>query len=330
VRTNKYATAGGQTKLGPLQTILASVAPILASSSSLQEDNGNFYAGLPALLLSTLLAPLTLLAAPASASVSADPLVEAEMLNDFHIIFDLMAFLGPAKSPVRLAAIIARIMSMAADYIPDHHILPEELAFQMFMLGFGTIGLARTALPSALALLSPSKDVSLRDRKVYTALFGPLGMNWNQYKALRDFALDWETVEPGQLIHDEHNDTIANNNQYIYWLYSGRVIVSSKGKVLFDKKANSTSFRQDIGKRLLGEDCLLHCVGTECSLEGNFEEAFPSTTAKAGPEGATLLRIHKRNLDVLMQITDEEFKEPMRKLLFRGFKDKLAARMAEA
>jgi hypothetical protein len=63
------------------------------------------------------------------------PDIEAEVLADVSHALDLSGFFSRCKSRLRLFSIVGRIFSIYADYLPDHTILPEELAVQLFFLG---------------------------------------------------------------------------------------------------------------------------------------------------------------------------------------------------
>jgi hypothetical protein len=298
-------------------------------------------------------------------SLLSSPLVEAEVLNDMALTLDLAAFFGPAKLVIRAAAVLSRIAAMAADYVPDHFVHPEEMVFQCFMLGLAWMALVKSAMPVILSVMAG--NITLRDGKAFSLLFGPAGMTWPQYKALSVTALDWVKVESGEIITSdelsspEPQDAIDNDNridEYIYWLYAGQTIIESQGKILHNVTrvvgGSTISLKQDAGRGLLGEIRLLrHMQAKErggrfgkrkaknqkedrdtYNKDKDHEEtsttkSYPRTTVKAGDAGATLLRIHTSNLVMLMD-QDVELAHAVRSILFQGMHDKLAARLEES
>jgi hypothetical protein len=283
-------------------------------------------------------------------SLLSSPLIEAEVLNDMaHLTLDLASFFGPARLAIRAAAVLGRMAVMGADYLPDHSMLPEELVFQFFMLGLAWMALVKSAMPVVLSVMA--SNITLRDGKAFSLLFGPAGMTWPQYKALSVTALDWVKVEPGETVTSDELSSPDDVDEYIYWLYAGETVVESQGKVLHNVKravgGTTTSLKEDAGRGLLGEMRLLRHMQAK-DRGGPFSKrkaknhnkdkehedttstkSYPRTTVKAGDAGATLLRIHTSNLVMLMD-HDVDLAHSVRSLLFRGMHDKLAARLEES
>jgi hypothetical protein len=293
-------------------------------------------------------------------SLLSSPLIEAEVLNDMALTLDLARFFGPANLTIRVAAVLGRIAAMGADYLPDHFMNTEELVFQCFMLGLAWMALVKSAMPVVLSIIA--SNITLRDGKAFSLLFGPAGMTWPQYKTLSATTLDWVTVEPGEIVtSDELSslDTISADNhidKYIYWLYAGETVVESQGKNLHNVTrsvgGSTTSLKQDAGCGLLGEMRLLRYMqGKERGgrldkrkaksnnrdiikkdkdrLVSTTTKPYTRTTVKAGDAGATLLRIHTSNLVMLMD-QDVDLAHSVRSLLFHGMHAKLAARLEES
>ena len=262
---------------------------------------------------------------------AADPNVEAAVFNDLaHVSLDLITLLGPATILIRTAAVLGRLFAMAADYIPDHTVLPGELLFQTFMLGIAWFALVKAAMP--LALSKVAAKVSVRDGKAFSALFRPAGLQWEQYKALSVYSLDWVTVPAGAEIdstEQQQQQQDGNKNDYVYWLYSGEVSVTSQGRELYHvSRYHSKQKPSDAGAGLWGESSLF--VGG-CSKkdkkDAKKKESLPPTTLKAAGEGATLLRMHRPHLTQLMD-SDPDLAESMRTLVFQGMQAKLAAQLS--
>jgi hypothetical protein len=126
--------------------------------------------------------------------------VEAQLLNDMsHLGIDLAGFFIPSLLALRVAAIAGRVCTMAADYIPDHTIVPEELLFQISMLTIGCLGLMKAALIPMAAAAYSARSVSIRDGRAYNMLFQPAGTSWSHYKALSVCGvLDWISLQSGE------------------------------------------------------------------------------------------------------------------------------------
>jgi hypothetical protein len=283
-------------------------------------------------------------------SLLSSPLIEAEVLNDMaHLTLDLASFFGPVSLAIRAAAVLGRIAAMGADYMPDHSMCPEELVYQFFMLSLAWMALVKSAMPVVLSVMA--SNITLRDGKAFSLLFGPAGMTWPQYKALSVTALDWVKVEPGEIVTSDELSSPDSVDEYIYWLYAGETVVESQGKILHNVKravrGSITSLKEDAGRGLLGEMRLLRHMQAK-ERGGPFSKrkaknhnkdkeqhedttstttkSYPRTTVKAGDTGATLLRIHTSNLVMLMD-HDVELAHAVRSLLFQGMHDKLAARL---
>jgi hypothetical protein len=240
------------------------------------------------------------------------------------------------------------------------------VVFQFFMLGLAWMALVKSAMPVILSIIA--SNITLRDGKAFSLLFGPAGMTWAQYKTLSVTALDWVTVEPGEIVtSDELSSLDAGNEEnridkYIYWLYAGETVVESQGKNLHNVTRlvgrPTTSLKRDAGRGLLGEMRLLRHMqakdlqvkergrlGKRKAKNNNRDrdiiikdkdrevttitKSYRSTTVKAGEAGATLLRIHTSNLVMLMD-QDVDLAHSVRSLLFHGMHAKLAARLEES
>lgn len=262
--------------------------------------------------------------------------MEVQVLTDMsHLGLDLAGYLIPSGMLVlRLAAVVGRLCSVAADYVPDHTIVPEELVFQMCMLSAAWMGLFKAALLPAFSATA-TKPVTVKDGRAYTALFAPAGTTWADYKALSVCTLDWITVEAGRTIttdvrmsssssKDENND----DDEYIYWLYSGTVQVESEhGEILYSvsRQAGAAS-KQDAGLGLLGERRLLRRLERKSSSKQqpsskSTSKSSARTTVRA-THPSTLLRIHTPSLQLLAE-SDARLADSIRTLVFQGLEAKL-------
>jgi hypothetical protein len=231
-----------------------------------------------------------------AATTTTTTAVEVEILSDIsHVVLDLFTVFGsPSLVAMRLASIVGRLCLMAADYLPDHFMLPEELLFQVFMLSVAWIGLVKSTLPLALSNLAfglqnkngKSKTGTgvtpfIRDGKAYVELFRPTGVTWKQFKALSVYALDWVDVPEGSVItsnekhHQEQqqqagnqaagNDDDKDDDDYVYWLYRGKAVVHSMGKTVHDiARCNNNKSSSSVD----GKDEEDTCVSAAMALLG--------------------------------------------------------------
>lgn len=286
-----------------------------------------------------------------SASTTAS--FEASVLNDAsHLAIDLITLVSPASSCllIRAATLLGRILSMAADYIPDHSMLPDELMFQSLMLTFSWISFVQAVLPRFLASTSLTSPLQLRDGKAYKALFAPTGMTWEQFKTVSACATDWIVMEPHQDIATGNSTNEASTNgetkitdankggdvDYVYWLYSGDMVVQNNhGRDLYtvSSAGGGQRIKQDAARGLFGEAGLLRRLdGTGVgpitaanTAPADMASTIPTMKARTGPSGATMLRLHTNNLRRLVS-HDEDLAKALRMLLFQGLTAKLGAK----
>jgi hypothetical protein len=90
-------------------------------------------------LLKTTMSSLQLIIMPPTSSSSTllDPNMEAEVLTDMSnlLALDFKSIMNSSKALLKMTSVIGRVLVILADYVPDHSIHPEELVFQLFMLG---------------------------------------------------------------------------------------------------------------------------------------------------------------------------------------------------
>ena len=222
-----------------------------------------------------------------------DPFVEAEIFSDAaHVALDFASLMGPATLAIRALAVLGRIFVMASDYAPDHTMLPEELIFQLAMLFISSVTLARSVAPM-LSL----KETTMRDRKSYASLFRPVGVTWMQFKVLSAVALEWVEVAPGAIIT---TDEMAESGEHrdLYWLNKGEALQTISSKTA----------------HLLG-DLTFACRSTKTE--------YPKTTAKAGENGATLLRLDTVKLKRMMK-QDDSLDKAVRNMLLDGMQARIS------
>jgi len=225
---------------------------------------------------------------------------------------------------------------MTADYVPDHSILREELAFQLLMLFVASNGLIKSTIPIAAAAFATT---SARDVRTYLLLFQETGLTWVQYKTMVALAFDWIEVESGFIVTSDEGETEDEN---IYWLYRGEAHVQSQGRLLQTVvRGNKDPRRSDNhSMALMGEMSFARRLdnrkGTTSSGKNKKKNgtpkgdslpstSFPKTTTKAGgPTGATLLRINTSKLTMLMD-NDEQLAQSIRCLFMTEMQEKVSA-----
>ena len=163
-------------------------------------------------------------------SFSSDPDVfGGTVFQNLSHLFDLsMILICPEDTLlIRFALLVGRLFSVLSDYIPDHTLRPEELFFQLCMLGISAVPIFRNIIPSAKVILAQEVDAlpKRRDVLAFRNLFEPVGISWIQFRTLFECkALEWVEIEKGDdicLVEDiwlsEGEGSNAGNN--LYWVY---------------------------------------------------------------------------------------------------------------
>ena len=324
-----------------------SVTATTGSMASTNNSNSLLNGAIPSTLLSKIL-PSTTLGLTGTTAVAAGSVlfqdsdavtVEAQLLNDMsHLGIDLAGFFIPSLLALRFAAIAGRVCTMAADYIPDHTIVPEELVFQISMLTIGCLGLMKAALLPVAAAAYSARSVSIRDGRAYTMLFQPAGTSWSHYKALTVCGvLDWVTLNAGDTVSTSKKPNSSGNDEYIYWLHSGDVRVENEmGNLLYTvSRSKKEAILQKAGRELFGESRLLERFRNN-KMSGSKQrqnsdkcrEPNASNVVVVSSKEATMLRIHVARLKWLMD-HDPTLAESMRTLVFQGMEAKLQAQVQE-
>jgi hypothetical protein len=235
-----------------------------------------------------------------------DPFLEAELFQDAaHVALDFASFLGPATFAIRALAVIGRIFVLASDYVPDHAMMPEELIFQLAMLSVSSATLARSIAP-----LFTQKELTMRDRKLYASLFRPSGLSWMQYKVLSNVALEWVEVTPGAIITTDEM-TVEGARKDLFWLYKGQIDIQSMGESLQKISSKKSYLLGDLG----------------FASPSSAKSEYPKTTAKAGVDGATLLRIDAEKLKSMMK-NDDSLDKVVRNMILDAMHARIASLLA--
>jgi hypothetical protein len=238
-----------------------------------------------------------------------------------HLGLDVASFVAPPSMLiVRALAIVGRLCSLRADYVPDHVIFPEEVLFQGTMLCLAVLGLCQAAFLPVVAATVPT--VPWRAARAYCALFRPSGVSWPTYKALSACAIDWITLENSSSNNNEsgginvldYNDT----QDYVYWVYSGTVLVESEqGRVetVTSDSMDRAAFRDQAGCRLIGEGRLVSSKSSPNTASAFRLRATDTPTT-------ILLRLHVPSVQQCTQ-ADARLAEALRTLVFDAMQCKL-------
>lgn len=246
-------------------------------------------------------------------SLSMDSGAQATILGDMALALNIANFLTPKVSVIaQLLAIIGRIMCIGSDYIPDHEIMPDELAFQLTMLGGSMQPLARSMMPLVGPSFAPS---TYQDKRAYCCLFGSIGLTWAQFRSMSSTAFEWVDVKP--------NATIVYDDNSLYWLYDGNIEVETNGvfEQYFEKRKGKTVDGSD-DIDLLGN--LQYDLGSRIGEKqtSNGKAFSQQERVQAGNKGSTMLRIDKTKLLTLMN-TDSMLNMPVQSLLLRSIQQRI-------
>ena len=356
---------------------------------------------LPTDLLSTATRTLTSTATSTILDFSdtmEDPQVESELLTDVaHVALDLITFASPTRALLRLSLCVGRMLAIAADWVPDHYLHPEEWIFQGFMLAVSFGLLAKTALPVLPALLHQSTN-RYGEKRAYGALFKRHGgLSWVQTKMiLAGGGAVWFELEEGEVVvmmeegkeeatnangenANGNVDVVQGHDGYLYWLQKGEAeLLICSGDTCLSKEraiatASSSSSDASIDEvAILGELEFARkmqeqqskakaaksakaaknkkadkktakdaAVATEMTSAANGNDnleksssndisttSTTTTKIRAGPAGATLLRLDAARLLKLMD-DDDALADGIRSIVFAGMQDKLRRVMQE-
>lgn len=312
---------------GEVSAVLSSRLPsFLGDSSFVGVPHSAYLDSLPTDLISTATRSIVL----------DDPKVESELFTDAsHVAMDLVTFASPTKAFLRLSIVVGRVLAIMADWVPDHTILPEEMVFQSLMLTVSASLLIKSCMPMLPALLTTT---SYREKRAYHALFRKFGLSWLQFKMVMAFASEWVEVPA--------NGQPDAEGGYVYWLQKGEaelvvnditvqhVVASSSssgqlsilGELDFArhlqerKQSKKTKNKQDEQATKNGDE--------DTSSTTDHHQATTASKIKAGPSGATLLRIDTAKLLNLMD-DDDQLADGIRSIIFAGMQEKLAQVMEE-
>ena len=268
-----------------------------------------------------------------------NPNVESEILSDVaHFALDLFTFMTPEKWLLRFAALIGRVCSISADYIPDNYIKPDEVVFQSIMLFVSTFLFAQSTFPMAVAGFSTIARSAMEhklDSKKSTSegnvstsswknlfawnyLFKPAGLSLFQFHCLSSLGvIDWVDVEPNKILVDKKGEP-----SHLFWMYRGSAELYFNGSAIEYLEPNE-------GPALcLFADmnflCQLEMKKIDCKRKASDKYDVPlscklrnQAIIRSGESGARLMRLNKKKLVELMDI-DPDLNDSIQNLLVKG------------
>ena len=137
--------------------------------------------------------------------------------------------------------------------------------------------------------------------------------------------MDWITVEDGTTVTTDA--ATLDEDEYMYWLYSGSVQVERDNRTLYNMSRNGTATRQHAGQFLLGEGRLLRRM--QKMQQQNHPVDQSVTTVRSSGPSTTLLRIHTKRLKLLMDHQDQSLADSIRTLVFSGMEAKWNAQLRD-
>lgn len=261
-----------------------------------------------ALDMMSLESPETLLTLSSPLLSVDDSLVASELMGDASIMSDVVEsndFFDFSNTPlvIQTFAIMGRLLCIASDFIPDHHIVPSEFVYQSVMLSIASAGIINTVKEMRSA---KKEDLTSQDRESFESLFRPAGISWSQYKQMsREGIFEWIEMSPGSIITGSE----VNEQRGLYWLQSGNLEIEANGSAIRSMTPRC--------RHLVGDfSPLLSTTATGSQL-------IAETTVKVGSDGATMLHIDAEKLKDFLE-SNRMLHNGMRNMLLNGMQRHVA------
>lgn len=134
-----------------------------------------------------------------------------------HVVLGMSAYLLNSETSmvVPFFLLMGRVLGVMSDYIPDHSMKLDDLAFHAILLSLDLSVLAKCALVKSFIFLHSSQtSLTDHDDKAFEHIFEPAGFSFLQYKTLRKSnVIQWE-----QLVQDD--SSTEENDQCMSWVYN--------------------------------------------------------------------------------------------------------------
>ncbi len=219
---------------------------------------------------------------------------EAQLFGDLaHFLLDVVTFSSPDTMLLRLLILCGRICSILSDYVPDHSMTYDEIAFQSTML---TIAGNKFYKKLSTTISSLKEATSFRDGRIYRNMFSPAGFTWIQYKTLLlSEVLQWSMYKPGEIF--------VQDSSSLFITYKGEVEQFKDG--LISRRYGSCGSiycHEVIGDLSQGSEIVLDRKKRK-SLKDRQDVEEKVNIFRSGSTGSMLLRI---DVNKLMQISEDD------------------------
>ena len=141
-----------------------------------------------------------------------------------HVAMNAMALFGAPSSMctmgIRAATVLAQVLSTSEFHLSSSQSItaPEECIFQLVSLYVALTSLFQHVSHHAVSSTVPSS----KEYRAYQIWMKPHGMTLKQFNTLSSFAVDWVTLDEGQIVEPNAN---SKDDSALYWLYKGTVQV---------------------------------------------------------------------------------------------------------
>ncbi|KAL7477325.1 hypothetical protein ACHAW6_003137 [Cyclotella cf. meneghiniana] len=278
-----------------------------------------------------------------------EPEGRAALLNDLAEASNVVILsTEPSTIVLRLSVVIRNILGLTSDYLPDQSIRPDELIFNIPIVGASLFLLTKSAAPIVKAQFV---EVDQLDLAAYKLCFAPVGVTLLQFKSMKATGcFDWIECSPGTVLIDENENYKRSNRghilrrssetendwKYLYWQFDGIVIQSYRGNVFgIVERHGGMHIDYPGAQGLLGDTRFISNLEAEQGAQqwdgaNNLDNTFsdidplqhPIATITIGPKGAKMLRIDSYKLFDLMD-HDERLESSIRQLLLKSLKLKI-------
>jgi len=225
-----------------------------------------------------------------------------------HAVLDVRSFLDENLVLIKGMAVLGRLYVVMQSFTPGHGVRPDDLAFQLGVLGLACDTFYHTIVPK-MELQKTSLLMTSKDRLAFRSVFRSAGFSWQQFREVNLQSMQWVSVEPGQVILDEAKDDA------VFWLYQGDIQIQSEDQIIH----SISSEDRTPGMGIIGEK-LLAALG-----HGGNDHDASEDKAKAylaGASGATLLRMDMPKLKKFLK-HNNDMTSNFGGLAFKVMQDKL-------
>lgn len=238
---------------------------------------------------------------------------EAQLFGDLaHFLLDVVTFSSPDTMLLRLLIFFGRICSILSDYVPDHSMTYDEVAFQSTML---TVAGTKFFKKLSTTISSLKEATSFKDGRIYRNMFSPAGFTWIQYKMLLSSeVLQWTMYKPGEIF--------VQDSSSLFITYRGEVEQFKDGTISRRYGSCGSIYCHDIiGDLSQGSEILIDRKKRK-SLKDRQDIEEIVNIFRSGSTGSMLLRIDVKQLMQLSE-DDDDISENTKNLYLNAMQKKL-------